>query len=145
MNNLHFTPEYIRSPHKDHKAMLKVPSFTTKLTASLITLTIILTACNLSAKIKIACVGDSITFGSRVKDREINSYPAQLSALLGDDYEVKNFGKSGATMLDNGNKPYIKTPEFEASLKFNPDIVIIKLGTNDSKGSNWKHKDNFAP
>jgi len=145
MNNLHFTPEYIRSPHKDHKAMLKVPSFTTKLTASLITLTIILTACNLSAKIKIACVGDSITFGSRVKDREINSYPAQLSALLGHDYEVKNFGKSGATMLDNGNNPYIKTPEFEASLKFNPDIVIIKLGTNDSKGSNWKHKDNFAP
>jgi len=98
----------------------------------------------LSAKIKVACVGDSITFGSRVKDREQNSYPAQLGKMLGDTYEVKNFGKSGATMLDNGNKPYLKTPEFKASLEFNPDIVIIKLGTNDSKEVNWKHKGNFA-
>ena len=111
----------------------------------LITITALITCSSLVAKIKIACVGDSITFGARVENRKTNNYPAQLARLLGDEYEVKNFGKSGATMLDNGDKPYMKTPQFQASLKFQPDIVIIKLGTNDSKPHNWEHKDNFIP
>lgn len=111
----------------------------------LVAFTALVTSSSLSAKIKIACVGDSITYGASIKNRKTHSYPAQLAAQLGDEYEVKNFGSNGATMLDNGDKPYLKTPQFKASLKFNPDIVIIKLGTNDSKDINWKHKDNFAP
>ncbi len=98
----------------------------------------------LFAKVKVACVGDSITFGSGIPEREKFSYPAQLAALLSDEYEVKNFGVSGATMLQNGDKPYMKMPEYQASLDFQPDIVIIKLGTNDSKPHNWKHRDNFS-
>lgn len=102
------------------------------------------TASLLSAKIKIACVGDSITFGAGVAERAKNCYPAQLDVLLGDDYEVKNFGVSGATMLEKGDKPYMKTKAYKSSLAFQPDIVIIKLGTNDSKPQNWKHKDSFS-
>ncbi len=76
-------------------------------TLKIIVLTILSTVPLLTAKTKIACVGDSITFGSGIPNREKLSYPAQLSALLGDDYEVRNFGVSGATMLENGDKPTV--------------------------------------
>jgi lysophospholipase L1-like esterase len=95
------------------------------------------------SQIKIACVGNSITYGAGIIDRERNSYPAQLQFLLGDKYEVKNFGLNGATLLKNGNKPYFKTEEYKNALAFNPDIVFIKLGTNDTKYPNRTHFNEF--
>jgi acyl-CoA thioesterase-1 len=95
-------------------------------------------------KLCVACVGDSITFGSGVENRESNAYPAVLQRLLGDPYEVKNFGVSGATLLKNGDKPYWNQKAFDQAKALEPDIVIIKLGTNDSKPQNWKHRDEFA-
>lgn len=98
-----------------------------------------------AAKIKIACVGDSITAGSGVKDPK-KRYPTQLGDLLGEKYEVKNFGVGGATMLDDGNKPYKQQPAYQAALDFKPDIVVIKLGTNDTKPINWDTKKaGFTP
>ena len=97
-----------------------------------------------SAPIRVACVGDSITFGSGIKDRDTNSYPAQLGQLLGAKWEVKNFGVSAATMLKKGDKPYHNLKAFAEALAFKPDVVIIKLGTNDSKPQNWKHKADFV-
>jgi acyl-CoA thioesterase-1 len=93
---------------------------------------------------KIACVGDSITYGAGIKDREKNSYPAQLQTILGKGYEVKNFGVNGATLLKKGDNPYWKTKAFEEAKNFAPDIVVIKLGTNDTKPQNWAHKDEYA-
>ncbi|MFT6792232.1 MAG: lysophospholipase L1-like esterase/pimeloyl-ACP methyl ester carboxylesterase [Rubritalea sp.] len=110
---------------------------------STISLILLSTTALITAKIKVACVGDSITFGAGVSNRAKNCYPAQLAVLLGDDYEVKNFGVSGATMLRNGDKPYIKTKAYQPSLDFEPNIVIIKLGTNDSKPGNWAKKADF--
>ncbi len=96
-------------------------------------------------KTKVACVGDSITFGAGVKEREKNAYPFVLAGLLGDKYDVKNFGVSGATMLKKGDKPYDKLKAYKDALDFKPDIVVIKLGTNDSKPQNWdKHKADYA-
>ena len=94
--------------------------------------------------IKVACVGDSITMGSHVTDRDKNSYPAVLQKLLGAKYQVTNFGVSGATLLKKGDKPYWTQPAFEQSGNFAPDIVIIMLGTNDSKPKNWANKADFA-
>lgn len=94
-------------------------------------------------KTKIACVGNSITFGAGIEQREQNSYPAQLQKYLGEDFEVRNFGVSGTTLLHNGDHPYIQTRQYEESLAFNPDIVFIKLGTNDSKPQNRIHLDAF--
>ncbi|MCK9641217.1 MAG: GDSL-type esterase/lipase family protein [Prolixibacteraceae bacterium] len=88
------------------------------------------------SKIRIACVGNSITYGSKIENREINCYPAQLAARLGENYEVRNFGKSGATLLRKGNIPYRDSDEYKQSLGFQPDWVFIKLGTNDSKPVN---------
>ena len=94
--------------------------------------------------IRVACVGDSITYGAGVKDRAKNSYPVQLGAMLGAKWEVRNFGVSGATLLKKGDKPYHKQKAYTAALEWKSDVVIIKLGTNDSKPQNWKHKDEFA-
>ena len=94
--------------------------------------------------IRVACVGDSITFGAGVADRGKNNYPKVLGRLLGAGYETRNFGVNGATLLKKGDRPYWKTGAFKAAGEFKPDIVIIKLGTNDSKPQNWKHKAQYA-
>lgn len=91
----------------------------------------------------VACVGDSITFGAGVEKRDENHYPKVLGELLGKPFETKNFGRSGATLLKQGDLPYWKTKEFENASASNPNIVVIKLGTNDSKPQNWKYKDQF--
>ncbi len=96
-----------------------------------------------SGDIRVASVGNSITFGSGIENREKNSYPAQLDEMLGSKWDVRNFGVSGATMLKNGDKPYWEQDAFQQALDFNPHVVIIKLGTNDSKPINWKYKDEF--
>jgi len=96
-------------------------------------------------KTKVACIGNSITYGSGINDRKNNSYPAQLQKLLGSDYQVENFGNSGRTMLKNGDHPLWIEQEFKSAIELVPDIVIILLGTNDSKPQNWKYKDEFVP
>src|SRR4051794_4451861 len=96
-----------------------------------------------AATIRVACVGDSITAGSGIKEKMM-TYPAQLGRMLGDSWEVRNFGVSGATMLNAGDRPYQRQKAFSDAIEFRPDVVIIKLGTNDSKPQNWEHKDDFA-
>ena len=81
---------------------------------------------------KVACIGNSITYGTLVDDRESDSYPAQLGQMLGNKYTVDNFGRPGATLLFSGHNPYVNSPEFKAALAFNPDIVIAHLGINVS-------------
>lgn len=93
--------------------------------------------------VRVACVGDSITFGAGIEDRDKNSYPAQLGALLGSRFEVRNFGRSGATASRTGDLSYWTAEEFTAATGFQPDVVLIKLGTNDTKPQNWKGKDAF--
>ena len=94
--------------------------------------------------IKVACVGNSITFGNGLKNPVKDAYPGVLQCLLGNRYEVRNFGCSGATMLQNSNNPYWKTKAYQSAKQYNPDIVLIKLGTNDSKFENKAHWKEFA-
>lgn len=94
--------------------------------------------------VKIACIGNSVTFGSGLKSPETESYPAVLQKLIGRNYEVKNFGLPGATLLKKGHRPYFKTKEFAAAMEFRPDIAIIHLGLNDTDPRNWPaYKDDF--
>jgi len=106
----------------------------------LLTLLSLMTA--YAAPIKVACVGDSITQG--VGARSGQSYPAQLQALLGAGYEVGNFGVSGRTLLKKGDFPYWQEKKYQAALAMEPAIVIIMLGTNDTKPQNWKHEAEFV-
>ena len=93
--------------------------------------------------IRVACVGNSITDGHGIDVATQYGYPALLQKKLGDGYWVKNFGLSGRTMLNKGDMPYMKELAWRDALAFKPDIVIIKLGTNDSKPQNWKYADEF--
>lgn len=95
-------------------------------------------------QIRVACVGDSITYGHGVKNWTKNAYPFQLREMLGDGYCVNNFGYSDRTLLSTGNKPYTKEKLYKQSLDFNPDIVIIMLGTNDTKSKNWKDQSTYV-
>ncbi len=96
------------------------------------------------AQIKVACIGNSITEGYGLQSASTQSYPARLQTLLGGNYKVENEGVSATTMLKNGDIPYWTRGKLSNTLAFKPDIVTIKLGTNDTKQQNWDaHKDEF--
>lgn len=94
-------------------------------------------------KIKVACVGDSITHGT--DDRTHPAYPAYLQDILGDGFEVGNFGVGGTTLMssDNINAAYTRCEMYQPGLDFQPDIVIIMLGTNDSGAYAFKRFDEY--
>ena len=94
--------------------------------------------------IKVACVGNSITYGHGIENRPVNSYPTQLGRMLGDQWEVRNFGVSGRTLLNKGDYPYRNEEAFTQAKAFLPDVVVIMLGTNDTKPQNWKYADEFS-
>lgn len=103
---------------------------------------------NEKEKIKIACVGDSITYGARLDNRDKFSYPARLQKLMGNDYIVENFGVGSCTLIRKG-EPTVWN-QLSKIKSTNPDVVIISLGTNDTCGEGacgsrkcWEYKDEF--
>lgn len=96
-----------------------------------------------SGKINVACLGASITYGARLENRELESYPAQLQRMLGEKFVVSNYGVSGTTLLRKGDHSYWNTPEYQSALKSHPDIVFIDLGGNDSKLINRIYLDEY--
>ena len=93
--------------------------------------------------IRVACIGNSITDGHGIEMRTAYGYPAMLQKKLGEDYWVKNFGVSSRTLLNKGDFPYMKEVAWKDALAFKPDVVVIKLGTNDSKPQNWQYGSEF--
>ena len=96
-------------------------------------------------RVKVACVGNSITYGYTLPNPATDSYPSQLQQLLGETYEVGNFGKSGATLLNKGHRPYMQQEEFKKAIAFAGDIVVIHLGINDTDPRDWpNYRDSFV-
>ncbi len=99
-----------------------------------------------SEPIKVACIGNSITNGGGV----YASYPDHLGPMLAEKYgegayQVDNFGVGGTTLSKLGNNPYWEHEELQEALTSEPDFVLIKFGTNDSKTSCWpQSKDTYA-
>ena len=89
--------------------------------------------------VRVACIGNSITDGFGIGMAPVKGYPAVLQKKLGDGYQVKNFGVSARTMMNKGDLPYMNELAWRDAQAFNPNIVIVKLGTNDSKTHNWVH------
>ena len=90
-----------------------------------------------AGKVIVACVGDSITKGIGTDGKPLRNYPTVLGELLGDDYAVINYGNPGATLQDEGSRPYTSLPEYQASLDMAAQVYIIMLGTNDSVEGVW--------
>jgi acyl-CoA thioesterase I len=97
---------------------------------------------NYKSAVRVACIGDSITQGSGAEKGF--SYPDQLQKLLGNSWQVLNYGVSGRTLLKKGDFPYWKEAAYQKALKSKPNVVIIMLGTNDTKKHNWKHEADFT-
>lgn len=95
-----------------------------------------------SDPVRVACLGDSLTFGARVVDRERNAYPAQLAHRL-PAHEVRNFGVGGRTLARAADAPYVATDAWSEALAWKPDVAVIILGTNDTvmgRRGNWSHE-----
>lgn len=93
--------------------------------------TALMLAAIVNAQTKVACVGNSITEGYGIWDKK--KYPEHLQDMLGDQFEVKNFGHSGRMFHKASAESYWASDKFTAALNYGADIVIIELGTNDSK------------
>ncbi len=101
----------------------------------------------INEKIKVACIGNSVTYGYGHSNPGETSYPSQLQQMLGhDQYEVRNFGHSGATLLNKGHRPYINQAVYEQAMQYGPDLAVIHLGLNDTDPRNWPNfRDEFIP
>ena len=101
--------------------------------------------------LRVACVGNSVTYGYGLRNRDRDAYPVRLQQMLDSTYganrfEVANFGHSGSTLLYKGHRPYVNLPEFRQALDFKPDWVVIHLGLNDTDPRNWPDwKEDFIP
>jgi acetyl esterase/lipase len=93
--------------------------------------------------IKVACIGNSITDGHGIEMAPSRAYPAMLQSKLGNTYEVRNFGVSARTLLNKGDHPFMAEMAWRDAKAFAPDVVVIKLGTNDSKPENWCYGAEF--
>jgi|CZKV01.1.fsa_nt_gi lysophospholipase L1-like esterase len=97
-----------------------------------------------SAQTRVVCVGDSITEGWGLTNARVQAYPARLQELLGANYKVLNCGVSGSCMVKGDRATYWKSSRFVQATNFDPQIVIIKLGTNDGDPPRWNaHKGEF--
>lgn len=85
---------------------------------------------------RVACVGNSITYGVFMENPAA-AYPALLQEKLGPASEVRNFGVPGASVQFTKDKTYLKTDVFAALEMFRPEILILKLGTNDARPDQW--------
>jgi acyl-CoA thioesterase I len=90
---------------------------------------------------KVACVGDSITEGYGLAIQSKTGYPVVLDSLLGDNYSVLNCGRSATTLQKEGNFPYWICKEFSNVFACKPAIIVLMLGTNDTKTNNWNAKN----
>lgn len=94
-------------------------------------------------QIKVACVGDSITYGHGIKDWEKNNYPVVLQNYLGESYHVRNFGVSGRAVQNNSDQPYTALDFYTQSKDYDADIVVFMMGSNDTKPENWHGAEIF--
>ncbi|MFT5123294.1 MAG: lysophospholipase L1-like esterase [Kiritimatiellia bacterium] len=99
--------------------------------------------------IRIACIGDSITYGYGIPNSEMMSYPARLQHLLGDRFSVRNLGDNGRgivqkSMRGTTRRAYIFQDEHADALVWEPDIVICNLGINDVMDWDRFGKTDFA-
>ena len=96
-----------------------------------------------AGQIKVACVGDSITYGHGISNWPKNNYPTVLQNLLGESYHVQSFGVSGRAVQDNSDQPYRALPHYEESIAYNADVVVFMMGSNDTKPENWFGEEAF--
>jgi alpha-L-fucosidase 2 len=85
----------------------------------------------------IGCIGDSNTYGAGASDRNKYAWPIQIRDMIGNDYSTVNLGKSGALMMNGFTDSWTNSSYYTQNKSLNPQIILIALGTNDSKDGYW--------
>ncbi|MFT3751562.1 MAG: SGNH/GDSL hydrolase family protein [Paludibacter sp.] len=91
----------------------------------------------MSDVIKVGCVGDSNTYGAEATDRTRYAWPVQIRSMLGSKYETRNFGVNGALMMSDKTDAWKNKTAYSDNKAYDPDKIVIALGTNDSKDGYW--------
>lgn len=94
-------------------------------------------------QIKVACVGDSITYGHGISNWPKNNYPKILQGLLGDSYHVNSYGVSGRAVHPDSDQPYTALDHYQQSIRYDADYVVFMMGSNDAKPENWFGAEEF--
>lgn len=94
-------------------------------------------------QVKVACVGDSTTYGHGIRNWPKNNYPAVLQDLLGESFHVNNYGVSSFAVQEAADRSYRTLPHYQQSLEYDADYVVFMMGSNDSKPENWKGAEAF--
>lgn len=94
-------------------------------------------------QIKVACVGDSTTYGHGITNWPKNNYPVLLQGLLGDAYHVNSYAVSGRAVQPDSDQPYTALPHYQEGVDYGADILVFMMGSNDSKPENWQGADAF--
>lgn len=77
--------------------------------------------------IRVALLGDSITAGEPG-----DNYGLYLGEMLGEEYQVLNYGVGSACVIKRCPLPIWDTSDYAALLISDPAIVTVMLGSNDS-------------
>lgn len=93
------------------------------------------------AKTEVACIGDSITLG--VGSDGGRDYPEYLQELLGEEYQVYNYGVKGRAILPDSRHPYQRESCYQTSREQKADLYLIMFGSNDIWEESWD-KDIFG-
>lgn len=109
-------------------------------------------------KIRVACIGDSITFGAGVqgKDYAHSTWEYFQQQKLGEDYQVLNYGISGRTMQNEGIIHTAKRNSTASRRKFRQIFISLCLertmpsritgtlsGTEISSADLWRFTGDF--
>ena len=97
-----------------------------------------------SGKIRLACVGDAITYGQGLRNKRRYAFPVQLEKMLGVKWEVRNFGVPETTVLKRGKKPFENETALNQALSWKPDVVVCSFGIADAYEQNWEHSAEFV-
>ena len=117
---------------------------------------------------RVACVGDSITYGNgshvgKMERPKEGNYPLELQRLLNEyvlarakaaagcpaprspqgPIKVLNFGHSGRTMQDGFKQSFRNSSVYGQAMSSKPSLVLLLMGTNDSKPRHWRGSDAF--
>ena len=93
--------------------------------------------------IRIACVGDSLTYGTTLLKRKRDCYPSRLQRILADDFNVLNLGFPGHTVNPYCDKYWAKEDVVNLLESYAPAYIVFMLGTNDSREHNWTDAKTF--
>ena len=99
---------------------------------------------NLIAQTRIVCIGNSQTAGIGTTYPSTKAWPAQLRTMLGSEYSLLNCGVSGSVMTKTGSSPYWNNFQFTTARNFDPQILIISIGSDDASTANLPFIGNFA-